>query len=227
MCERIDKIDTALQVREQKIQTLLDNPEIGQHLIERHVSRNHYLFRQNAPFSGLFIVKSGAFKLAKTTADGREQITTFYYPTELIGYDAIHSQQHHATLTALEESRVYEIRYANFVAVQQSSPAFQQYINEILSQHLHHEYNLANNAQALEKLAAFIINFIDRNRAVTKDQFQLPMCRDDIGSLLGLTAETVTRSLTTLKENNVVSCSGKRLSIMQYKKLLSFASITP
>jgi CRP/FNR family nitrogen fixation transcriptional regulator len=67
---------------------------------------------------------------------------------------------------------------------------------------------LLGRKSAMERVVAFLLD-MDRRLAVA-GVLALPMCRRDIGDYLGLTLETVSRSLSALAEKGALSFSGSR-----------------
>jgi CRP/FNR family nitrogen fixation transcriptional regulator len=69
---------------------------------------------------------------------------------------------------------------------------------------------LLGRKTARERLASFLIELADR---ATPGQVALPMTRVDIADYLGLTVETVSRNMTQLSVDGVISVSRSRTSI--------------
>ncbi len=67
---------------------------------------------------------------------------------------------------------------------------------------------LLGRKNAMERVVAFLLE-MDRRLAVA-GVLALPMCRRDIGDYLGLTLETVSRSLSALSEKGALSFNGSR-----------------
>ena len=47
--------------------------------------RHQILFEPSSTFKTIFVVRSGSFKTTISATDGREQVTSFYFPGEFIG----------------------------------------------------------------------------------------------------------------------------------------------
>ena len=179
------------------------------------------LFRTNHPFKSFYAVRSGFLKSVLITKDGREQITGFYFPGELIGFDAVNSGYYNATLETLTDCEVCEISYGKMIELSNTTPSLQKHIIKLMSQRINHINCIRPNSQAKEKLASFLLNFINRidRPRQTQKTYTLPMKRSDIGNHIGLSAETVTRTLTILKQENILSCSGKTITILDFRAL--------
>jgi CRP/FNR family transcriptional regulator, anaerobic regulatory protein len=183
---------------------------------EINLSKGDLLYHIGDKFNYFYAIKSGAFKASTITEDGREQISSFYYSGELIGFDAVHSGRYRSNLEALDASTLCRISYDKLLELSSLTPEFQSYIIRLMSQRICFNSSIRPNSQAKEKIGSFIIDFISRvsrNVFCGDSKFIFPMGRFDIGSFLGLTPETVTRTLGSLKRDKVLTCSAKTLVI--------------
>jgi CRP/FNR family nitrogen fixation transcriptional regulator len=77
---------------------------------------------------------------------------------------------------------------------------------------------LLGRKSAIERVVAFLLD-MDRRLAVA-GVLALPMCRRDIGDYLGLTLETVSRSLSALADKGALSFSDSRHIILHNRERL-------
>ncbi len=88
---------------------------------------------------------------------------------------------------------------------------------------------LLGRKTAEERMATFILNLSDRairRGGTTGDLVALPMPRNDIGDYLGLTIETVSRSITRLKKLGTISLENSRaVRIVDHDRLLELAGL--
>jgi len=184
------------------------------------------VFNLGNTFTSFYAVKHGIFKIFIITEDGREQIESFYYPGEFIGFDAVDSGYYRGDLQALTDSCVCEIPYASFIELCNSVPSLQEHLIKLMSQRIGQNHCLRLNTKSIEKIASFLINFTSRMDRFKPNQFNyhFPMSRAEIGDHLGLTAETVIRTFTILRNKQIIECSGKTLTIHNLRALqkLSF-----
>ena len=78
----------------------------------RPINKGHHLIQAGDPFDGVFAIRSGSIKTYTISVDGLEQITGFYLPGEIIGFDAISSGIYPGFAKALETSAVCEIPFS-------------------------------------------------------------------------------------------------------------------
>jgi CRP/FNR family nitrogen fixation transcriptional regulator len=61
---------------------------------------------------------------------------------------------------------------------------------------------------AIEKVGAFLIEMAERTRGPMLDELELSMSRYDIADYLGLAAETVSRTLSELRQSGAIRFDG-------------------
>jgi CRP/FNR family transcriptional regulator len=157
------------------------------------VLRGTAVFRTDDAFVSLYAIRAGSFKTRVVLEDGRDQVTGFQMSGDVLGMDAISGDRHVADMIALEDSEVCVIPYA---AVQQ--PALQRQLQKAMSRELVREQGvmmLLGRMRAEERLAIFLLNLSLRfaERGFSAREFHLRMTREEIGSFLGLSLETVSR----------------------------------
>ncbi|HXF54420.1 MAG TPA: helix-turn-helix domain-containing protein [Hyphomicrobiaceae bacterium] len=173
----------------------------------RRVEAKEFVFLEGDPISHLYRVESGAVALYKVLADGRRQVLGFAYPGDLIGLGA--EGEHVMNAQAVKPTR---LRCLPVSALNQSlarDPALGMKLYEALAKELAATRDLVlttGQRSAMERVAGFLLALSRRNRRNGQDPkvFDLPMTRADIGDFLGLTIETVSRTLTKLKTLKVI-----------------------
>jgi len=165
------------------------------------------LFRQDDPVTHIFNVTSGSLRLSRLLPDGRRQIAGFLFAGDFIGLSD--EARHAFAAEALEPSTLCRFRQGDYRAlmreVRDLETALLQRAGRELSAARDQALRLGRKS-ALERLASFLIDLpgIDPLRPATPDVIRLPMTRGEIADYLGLTIETVSRSLTKLKQLGLV-----------------------
>lgn len=192
--------------------------------VRRRVRRGESLFRSGDLFNNLYAIRSGFFKTAMLCADGREQVGGFYMAGEMLGLDGIGPQVHINTATALEDG---EVCSASFPALERAlldSPLIQRRFHKIMAEEIVREQTammLLGSFDAEGRLAAFLLNLAYRyaSRGYSSEEFHLRMTREELGSYLGLTLETVSRTFSRLHDAGLVEVNLKRVRILDVKGL--------
>ena len=180
----------------------------------RRVKRGDSLFHAGSDFDSIFAVRSGFFKSSMVLEDGRDQVTGFHMAGEVLGLDGIGSGKHSADVVALEDSEVCIIPYERL-----EEPGLQRQLHRVMSRELVRDQGvmmLLGTMRAEERLAAFLLNLSQRfvARGFSPHEFHLRMTRDEIGSYLGLSLETVSRLFSRFQEEGLITVQQKHIRIL-------------
>jgi CRP/FNR family transcriptional regulator len=182
-------------------------PEVLEGLVytRRRVKRGETLFRAGAGFESLYAVRSGFFKSRVILEDGRDQVTGFHMAGEIVGMDGIATDNHTADVIALEDSEVCVLPYGRL-----EEPRLLRQLHKLMSRELVRDQGvmmLLGTMRAEERLAAFLLGLSQRflARGYARDDFHLRMTREEMGSYLGLSLETVSRLFSRFQEDGLMS----------------------
>ena len=187
----------------------------------KRVKRGDTLFRAGHTFDSLYAVRTGFFKSSVVLEDGRDQVTGFHMAGEILGMDGIAAEAHTADVIALEDSEVCVIPYTRL-----ADPALQRQLHKVMSRELVRDQGvmmLLGSMRAEERLAAFLLNLSQRfvARGFAHDEFHLRMTREEIGSYLGLTLETVSRLFSRFQADDLIAVQHKHIRIRDVAGLRS------
>ena len=183
------------------------------------VKKGATLYRAGDPLRSLYAVRIGSFKTSVLSVDGREQVTGFQIPGEMLGLDAISTDLHACNAVALEDSEVCPIHFAHLEKLARELPSLQHNLNKILSREIVRDHDMLmmlGNMNSDERLAAFLLNWSQRlnTRGYSSSSFVLKMRREEIGSYLGLRLETICRGIAHLRDQGLVEISGRDVKIL-------------
>jgi len=178
--------------------------QVEKTMARRHVAKNKPLMVEGEPNESLYVVVDGCFRLSKMLEDGRRQVTGFLFKGDFAGVRATEASAY--TAEALDDGLVcfFPHRFLDEIAI--DAPG----VKDRLIQRGQTEYHKAQDHIVLlgkktaeERVVSFIemidrrIGFDDENGARC---VPLPMPRQDIADYLGLRLETLSRTLTSLRE---------------------------
>ncbi len=195
----------------------------------RSVKRGDYLYRSGAALHALYAIRSGFMKSCVLHEDGREQVAGFHMTGDMIGMDAIGTNQHLCDAVALEDSEVCDIPLNDLEKLSREIPALQQHFHRIMSREIGRDYGvmlLLGSMRAEERLATFLLNLSQRfaARGYSSTEFHLRMTREEIGSYLGLKLETVSRTLSHFQTQGLIAVQNKHLRILKIEDLRDLVS---
>jgi CRP/FNR family transcriptional regulator len=185
----------------------------------RKVKRGESLFRAGDKFNAVYAIRVGFFKTAVLHADGREQVTGFQMPGELLGLDGIGSGAHSSNAVALEDCEVCVLPFALIEEIGREIPALQRHLQSVLSREIVRDHGvmmLLGSMRAEERLAAFLLNLSKRfiKRGWSASDFHLRMTRDELGSYLGLKLETVSRLFSRFHQDGLIRVQGREVKLL-------------
>ncbi|CAG9206771.1 Transcriptional regulatory protein btr [Paraburkholderia tropica] len=184
----------------------------------RRVRRGEALYRSGERFDSLYAVRSGSLKTTIVHRDGREQITGLRLAGEALGLDGIASDVHAFSAVALEDSSICIIPYDALKTLCREIGAMQDRMNRLMGDQFNREASqmmVLGSLSAEERVAAFLLDVSDRNaqRGYSHAEFHLRMSREDMGSYLGITLETVSRILSRFQKRGLIETQGKFIRI--------------
>jgi CRP/FNR family transcriptional regulator, anaerobic regulatory protein len=184
------------------------------------VKQGSNLFSDGDTFTSLYAIRTGFFKTCVTSEDGREQVTGFQMAGEIVGLDGIVNDQHSCNAVALEDAEVCVMPFANVEELSREFPVLQRHMHKIMSREIVRENSvmmLLGNMRAEERLAAFLLNLVQRlhARGFSQSEFILRMSREEIGSYLGMKLETVSRTFSKFSEEGVIEVKQRYVRILQ------------
>jgi CRP/FNR family transcriptional regulator len=141
-----------------------------------------------------------------------------------MGLDALGSGHHACEAQALTRATVCEIPLTQLEHVCSKVPGLQHQLLRIIGQGINRDQThmeMLGRRQAPERLALFLHGLSERYRQLGRpgDQFMLPMSREDIASYLGMVIETVSRTLTKMQDDGIISVRGRQLQILDLARL--------
>lgn len=185
----------------------------------KQVKQGQMLFSNGDPFTSLYAIRTGFFKTCISNEDGREQVTGFQMAGEIIGLDGIVTDQHSCNAVALEDSEICVMPFANVEDLSREFPVLQRHVHKVMSREIVRENGMMmmlGNMRAEERLAAFLLNLVQRlhARGFSQSEMILRMTREEIGSYLGLKLETISRTFSKLSEDGIIEVKQRHVKIL-------------
>jgi CRP/FNR family nitrogen fixation transcriptional regulator len=167
--------------------------------------RDQEIYGQDDRADHWFRVISGSVRTVKLLADGRRQVAEFLLPGELFGFEALDT--HDLAAEALEAALVMRYPRTAVETLAQHSPQLSNRLRQAAAARLRHAQArmlLLGCMTAPERISTFLLQMSDRAPVSAEGRFELAMSRRDIADFLGLTIETVSRTLTMLRRDGTI-----------------------
>lgn len=230
--ERSTGFCQACAVRNRAICADLDNTEIG--LLnaigrQRRLVPGEQLLWEGDDAVLVANVISGVLKLSSQTPDGREQILGLAYPSDFLGRPFGSSTPY--GVEALSEAQVCVFQRSDFDRFAREHPRLEHKLLERTLAELDRTRRwmlLLGRMNAEQKLATFLLETVDRllPESCGSKQGQgpltvaLPLSRQQIADVLGLTIETVSRHFTKFRREGLIDAPSRReITILQREAL--------
>jgi CRP/FNR family nitrogen fixation transcriptional regulator len=186
------------------------SPELG---MARMATKDEEIFAEGDRAAYFYKVVSGAVRTFKLLSDGRRQIDAFHLPGDIFGLET--GEEHRFSAEALGDASIIAFRRCSLETLAQRDQAFAHQVIGSMMQALERAQShmlLLGRKNALEKIATFLL--VLSERLTENGHMDLPMSRIDIADHLGLTIETVSRSLTQLERQGIIELPAHRRSII-------------
>ena len=203
-------------------------PAVGGHTLDGNIElmgapmsfgRNAEIYGEGEPADYLYKVVSGTVRTYKVLADGRRQIGAFYMAGDVFGLEM--GDEHAFSAEAISDAKVLVIKRSALVALAERDNDVARQLWALTGRELSrvqdHILLLIKTAQ--ERVVGFLLEMAER--ATSNGALELPMSRQDIADYLGLTIETVSRTLTTLENAAAIELPTSRRIVLSNRSALN------
>jgi CRP/FNR family nitrogen fixation transcriptional regulator len=182
-------------------------------------ARNSEIYGENEPADYLYKVVSGTVRTYKVLVDGRRQIGGFHLPGDLFGFET--GDEHTFSAEAITDCKIIVIRRSTVFALAARDNDIARQMWALTARELQrvqdHIMVLIKSAQ--ERVAGFLLEMA--GRAAGGGAIELSMSRQDIADYLGLTIETVSRTLTQLEKAAAIELPTSRRIVLRNRSALT------
>ncbi len=178
---------------------------------DKTFERDQTLIWEGEAAGEFFIVSEGVAKVFKLLPDGRRQITGFLYPSDIVGLAS--NERYAYTAQALTPMRVCRFPRSKVLELFDEMPVLCRKVCCVASNELaaaQDQMVLLGRKNAAERLASFLLLLLRRKhlRGEEGQAIDTPMTRAEIADHLGLTTETVSRTVTQFRKLGHIELDG-------------------
>lgn len=185
------------------------------------LERGRALFEDGDPAEYYYKVVSGTVRLFKFLVDGRRQIAGFFFPGDFFGWTVSDSYAYAAE--AVDSVTVLRFPRRAVEALVESHPATARRLISCLAADLtaaQEQMVVLGRKTAEERLATFLSKMVKRCGTGAGGAIALSMTRSDIADYLGLTVETVCRTIHALKASGTIASAGAHnITVLRRQRL--------
>ena len=183
-------------------------------------ARNVEIYGEGEPADYLYKVISGAVRISKLLDDGRRQVTAFHLAGEIFGLEL--GKEHRFSAEAISECSILVVKRSTVLALAGRDGAVARQLWTLTAdalQRVQDHMLVLGCMNAKERVANFLLQLA--KRVSGGDEIELPMSRQDIADYLGLTIETVSRTMTQLENDATITLPTSRHIVLRNRAALS------
>lgn len=200
-------------------------------MLERVVSRKYsageLVFSEGEPCAGLFVVESGSVRIFKSSAAGREQVLSIEGPggsvAELPVFDG---GNYPASVVAVEDSTLLFVSKQDFQGLCLAYPEVALKALKVVGGRLRRLVGIIEELSfttVRQRLGAYLLRMAQNEgkKVIQGVEVTLPANNQEIAAQIGTVRELVSRNLSRLQAEGIVSIDGRSLVIRDMKALES------
>ena len=183
-------------------------------------------------FDHLYVVNSGFLKTVLIDESGNEQVLSFPMKGDMLGVDGINTRCYASEAVALSDCDIILVPFRKLIALSRVHPELENLIYGVLSRELVREQvmiGILGGLSAEARVARFLGMLSERFAAMgySSKLFNLRMTRQEIGSYLGLTLETISRTLSAFNEVGLITVDQRTIGIKDAEALQTLRRLSP
>ncbi|CAA6808340.1 MAG: transcriptional regulator, Crp/Fnr family [uncultured Thiotrichaceae bacterium] len=163
------------------------------------------IYHQNEKAKNAFTLRQGLIKLVKVLPNGKNQIVKVLRRGDLFGFDGFADENYNHMAIPLTNVEVCRLPLKELLELKKQNPEIEQTMMKRWIQHLREAEDMMVELGAKkgkERLATFLLKWCECKNS--NQWIELPLSRSEIGELLGLTIETVSRFLSEWKRQEFI-----------------------
>lgn len=195
--------------------------EIVDNIERKHYSKGDLVFNIGETSDRLYIVNSGRIKVFNYTREGKEQILYILNEGDFFGeLSLLKKSSFEFNATALEDTSLCTVSKQHFDSIIKKNPDITLKILEALHDRLIKLEMLIQNLSTKDievRIAAMLIGFLKESgkEAVDGVVLNLPLNREEMGSFIGTTRETISRKLGGMQDEGILEFEGNKKIIIK------------
>lgn len=182
-------------------------------------SRNAEIYGENEPADYVYKVVTGAVRTYKVLTDGRRQIGAFYLPGDVFGLET--DDTHMFSAEAVGDARILVVKRSALMSLAARDNEVARELWSMTGQELRRlqDHIVLLIRTAKERVVGFLLEMAERIPNGS-GHVELPMSRQDIADYLGLTIETVSRTLSDLEDDASIQLASARSIVLRDRRAL-------
>ncbi len=202
-----------------------DRAEILKVAVTRNLRKGQLLFNEGEPATGMFLVVEGLVKVFKLAQDGREKVLHVFPAGETLAEAALFGEgRYPASAQAVGPATVAVFPRQPLMQLLRDRPelCFRMLAGmSVKLKYLGQRIEELTFQSASMRLASHLVAELDRRR---KPQLRLELSKRELAAVLGMTPETLSRLLASLRESGVIDVRGRTVTVLAPEQLRRLAT---
>lgn len=204
--------------------------EVAQLKHSQLYSRGSFVFAEGQYPRGIYCIHKGHVKLTITGPDDREHIISFAGSGDIVGYSSLLSaEKYHASCIAVQDSSICLIPSEIFFRNIRQNPSMSLHVMQKLSSEvrLSRRRMVELTQKSIRERVAEALLIIKEAFGVDNDGLTLrsPLTREEIAAIVGTAPESVIRTLSEFKADNLIATNGRTIKLLNVRALMHVANI--
>jgi CRP-like cAMP-binding protein len=184
--------------------------------------KSHQFIIEGAPMQGLYFIKKGKVKTIKTGINGREQIVRFTKDGDTLGFRGFGTSKRYLIgAYALVDTVLCNFSNEVMLEILHTVPEFTYDLMLFYAEELNKSENNIRKIAHMNVRERVIdsLLYIHRKFGQTDGTIDIALSRKEIADFAGTTEEQVTRMISSLKKEQLIETTGKRIGLLNVTKL--------
>jgi CRP/FNR family transcriptional regulator, cyclic AMP receptor protein len=197
---------------------------LTQRAVPRTYAKGEILFTEGDPCAGLFVIESGQVRIFKSSPGGREQILAVEGPGSSIAeLPLFDGGNYPASTAAVNEATIFFISKQDFHSLCLVHPQVPLKVLKVVGARLRRLVGIIEELSFTTVRSRLISVLVRRGKTGRKTregvQIELPPSNQELASEIGTVRELVSRNLSRLQAEGLISMEGKTVTIPDLKRL--------
>ncbi len=203
---------------------------IKRHVFEESADKNKLILLEGEPAEAVYFVVSGAVKVFKTSAEGKEQILCLIRPGESFNDVPIFDGgPNPASAIAMSPVTLYGISKADMGTLLREHPGIAMNIIKVLAEKVRHFVSLVEDLSfrhVTGRIAKLLLEYATDHTGMGKEPGSKPrLTQQDMAAMVGTAREVVGRSLKTLEEEGAIKMDRHRIVVVNKEILEEMSGV--
>ena len=184
--------------------------------------KSHQFIIEGAPMQELYFIKKGKVKTIKTGINGRQQIVRFTKDGDTLGFRGFGTSKRYLIgAYALEDTVLCNFSNEVMLEILHTVPEFTYDLMLFYAEELNKSENNIRKIAHMNVRERVIdsLLYIHRKFGQTDGTIDIALSRKEIADFAGTTEEQVTRMISSLKKEQLIETTGKRIGLLNITKL--------